>query len=289
MLAAMALGDSELSTLEVHDTRRGAVPNDWLTVASLAVLAYVAANVLHEGVGHGGACALVGGVPQLLTSANFECGTDGLPATASRLIAASGTIANLIGGAAAVIAYRRSDARGAAVRFFLWLFATINFFTAFGYFLFSGVGRIGDWADVMAAVHPQWVWRLPLAAGGFALYWLTAQRAFAALGRFIGGRPCDRFIVGKRMTVLSYVSGGVLYCLAGALNPSGPRLLLISAAAASLGGTSGLWWGTNFLRARAPDGIAGPPSGIARDARIVAAAAAVALVFVCLLGPGITL
>jgi len=275
--------------MDVHDQWREAVPNDWLTVASLAVLAYAAANVLHEGVGHGGACALVGGVPQLLTSANFECGTYGLTPTASRLIAASGTIANLIGGATAVIAYRRSGTHGQAVRFFLWLFATINFFTAFGYFLLSGVGRIGDWADVMAAVHPQWVWRLPLAAGGFALYWLAAQRAFAALGRFIGGRPSVRFIVGKRMAVLSYVSGGILYCLAGALNPGGPRLLLISAAAASVGGTSGLWWGTNFLRATGPEGIAGPPIGIARDARLVAAAVAAALVFVCLLGPGIRL
>ena len=289
MLAAMARGAAELSTMEVHDTRRGAASHDWPTVASLAVLAYAAANVLHEGLGHGGACLLVGGAPQLLTTANFECGTDGLLPAASRLIAASGTIANLIGGAAAVIAYRRSDARGPAVRFFLWLFATINGFTAFGYFLFSGVGGIGDWADVMAAVHPQWVWRPPLAAAGFALYWLAAQRAFAALGRFIGGRPSDRFIVGRRMAVLSYVSGGLLYCLAGALNPSGPRLLLISAAGASLGGTSGLWWGTNFLRATAPQGIAAGPIGIARDARLVAAAAAAALVFVCVLGPGITL
>jgi hypothetical protein len=281
--------DSELPTMELQDKPRDAVSNDWLTVASLAVLAYAAANVLHEGVGHGGACVLVGGAPQLLTSANFECGTAGLTPTAARWIAASGTIANLLGGAAAVIAYRRSGARGPAVRFFLWLFATINVFTAFGYFLFSGLGRIGDWADVLAPLHPPWAWRLPLAAGGFALYWLAAQRAFAALGRLIGGRPSDRFVLGRRMAVLSYVSGGVLYCLAGALNPNGPRLLLISAAAASLGGTSGLWWGTNFLRARAPEAIAASAIRIDRDARLVAAAVATAFVFVCLLGPGIRL
>jgi hypothetical protein len=275
--------------MEVRDTWRGAVVYDWLTVASLAVLAYALANVLHEGVGHGGACVLLGGAPQLLTSANFECGTDGLAPTASRLIAASGTLANLSGGAAAVIVYRRSGASGAALRLFLWLFATINLFTAFGYFLFSGVGRIGDWADVLAAVHPQWTWRLPLAAVGFLLYWITAQRAFAALGRFIGGRPSDRFTSAKRMTVLSYVSGGVLYCLAGALNPDGPRLLLISAAAASLGGTSGLWWGTSFLRARAPEELVATPIRIDRDARLVVAAGVAAFVFVWVLGPGIRL
>ena len=277
------------STTGVLDKRRRAVPSDWLTVASVAVLAYAAANLLHEGVGHGGACVLVGGAPELLTSVSFECGTDGLPPAAARLVAASGTVVNLIAGAVAVLAYRRSAARGPALRFFLWLFGTINFLTGFGYFLFSGIGRIGDWAEVMAPVHPEWVWRVALAAGGFALYWIATQRAFASLARFIGGRPSDRFTDGKRMALLSYASGAVLYCLAGALNPNGPRLLLISAAAASLGGTSGLWWGTNFLRGKAAEEIDDAPTRIARDGRLVAAAGAVAFVFVCLLGPGISL
>lgn len=279
--------DSGFSPTGVLDKRRRAVPSDWLTVASVAVLAYAAANVLHEGVGHGGACVLVGGAPQLLTSANFECGTDGLTPAAARAVAASGTIVNLIAGAVAVLAYRRSAARGPAFRFFLWLFGTINVLTGFGYFLFSGVGRIGDWADVMAPVHPEWVWRVVLAGGGFALYWIATQRAFVALARFIGGCPADRVKDGRHIALLSYASGAVLYCLAGALNPSGPRLLLISAAAASLGGTSGLWWGTNFLRGKVAAGIDGAPTRIVRDGRFVAAGAATGFVFVWLLGPGV--
>src|SRR5512140_2589538 len=95
-------------------------PSDWLTVASLAILAYAAANVLHEGVGYGGACLLVGGTPQLLTSVDFECGTDGLTPLAARLVAASGTVVNLIAGGLAVLAYRRAAARGPAVRYLLW-------------------------------------------------------------------------------------------------------------------------------------------------------------------------
>jgi hypothetical protein len=281
--------DPGFSTTGVLDKRRRAVPSDWLTVASLAVLAYAAANVLHEGVGHGGACVLVGGAPRLLTSASFECGTDGVAPAAARVVAASGTIVNLIAGAVAVFAYRHSGAHGPALRFFLWLFGTINFLTGFGYFLFSGVGRIGDWADVMAPLHPEWVWRVVLATGGFALYWIATQRAFVSLARFIGGRPSDRVTDGRRMALLSYASGAVLYCLAGALNPSGPRLLLISAAAASLGGTSGLWWGTHFLRGEVAEGIDDAPTRIARDGRLVAAGGAAAFVFVCLLGPGIRL
>ena len=263
--------------------------SDWITVASLAVLAYAATNVVHEGLGHGGACVLVGGVPQLLTSANFECNTDGLTLWAARVVAASGTIANLIAGALAVVTYRRSAARGPTLRFFLWLFGTINVLTGLGYFLFSGVGRIGDWADVMAPVHPEWVWRVALAGGGFVLYWIATQGAFVLLGRLIGGRPADRFTDGKHLALLSYATGAVLYGAAGALNPNGPRLLLISAAAASLGGTSGLWWGTNFLRRQTVGRIADAPIRIASDARIVAVGVTTAFLFVYLLGPGIRL
>ena len=277
------------STTGVLDKRRRGVPSDWLTVASLAILAYAAANVLHEGVGHGGACLLVGGTPQLLTSVDFECGTDGLTPLAARVVAASGTIVNLIAGALAVLAYRRAAAREPAVRYLLWLFGTINVLTGFGYLLFSGVGRIGDWADVMTPVHPEWVWRVVLAAGGFGLYWIATERAFASLALFVGGRASDRFADGRRIALLSYATGAILYGLAGALNPNGPRLLLISAAAASLGGTSGLWWGTNFLRRSAAEGADVAPTRITRDGRLVAAAVAAAFVFVCVLGPGIRL
>ncbi|HEX5473933.1 MAG TPA: hypothetical protein VFX12_04645 [Vicinamibacterales bacterium] len=278
---------SGFSTTGVLDKRRRAVPSDWLTVASLAILAYATANVLHEALGHGGACLMVGGTPRMLTSVSFDCDPATLSSAGGRVVAAAGTIVNLIVGGAAAIAYRRAVDRGSALRFFLWLFATINLLQGFGYFLFSGVGRIGDWAAVMAGVRPEWVWRVVLSVGGFALYWIATRRAFASLARFIGGRPSDRQPIGTRLALTSYFTGAVLYCVAGALNPAGPMLLLISAAAASLGGTSGLWWGTNFLRGEREEGPSESPARIPQDMRIVAAAGVAALVFVFLLGPGI--
>jgi len=271
----------------VLDRRRRAVPSDWLTVASLAVLAYASANVLHEGVGHGGACLLVGGAPQLLTSASFDCGTDSLVPSAGRVVAAAGTIANLAAGGSALLAYRHAGERGPAIRFFLWLFATVNLMTGFGYFCFSGIGGIGDWADVVAGVRPEWLWRVVLATGGFASYWILTGHAFALLSRFIGGRGADRSPIGRRLALISYASGAVLYCVAGAWNPNGPRLLLISAAA-SLGGTSGLWWGTNFLRGGRAASTESP-TRIPQDLRVVPAAGIAAIMFVFVLGPGIRL
>jgi hypothetical protein len=62
--------------------------NDSLTVAAIAVVVYALCSVLHEGLGHGGACLLVGGRPEVLSSMHFHCGTQGLPDGAPRLIAA---------------------------------------------------------------------------------------------------------------------------------------------------------------------------------------------------------
>jgi len=273
----------------VLDKPRRAVPSDLVTVASLAVLAYAAANVLHEALGHGGACLLAGGTPIRLTSVSFECSTAGLGPGASRLVAAGGSIVNLLVGVLAALTYDRATASSTGARFFLWLFATINLLQAFGYLMFSGLGRIGDWAVVMAPVEPAWAWRVGLSIAGFLLYWLTTKRAFDALGRFIGGRPSDRFLIGKRLALTSYAIGAALYLLSGMLNPGGVLLLAVSAAAASLGGTSGLAWGPQLMR-RHPSREGGDvPARILRNTTVVAAAGIVALVFIFVLGPGVSL
>ena len=277
------------SATGVVDKPRRALPSDLVTVASLAVLAYAAANVLHEGLGHGGACVLVGGTPRLLTSVSFECDVTAGASTASRIVAAAGTIVNLIAGGLAALAYARGRDGSPVTRFFLWLFATVNLLQAFGYFLFSGVGRIGDWAAVMAPIQPVWAWRIGLAVAGGALYWLATGRAFAALGRFIGGRASDRYPLGNRLALVSYFTGAALYLLSGMLNPGGLLLLAISAAAASLGGTSGLAWGPQLMKGASPGVETDAPVRIPRDARAIVAALVVALLFVFVLGPGIRL
>jgi len=65
------------------------------TVGALAVVAYCIGNVVHEGLGHGGACVLVGGTPQELNAIFFECSIEGLRPAARRWLAAGGSIANL--------------------------------------------------------------------------------------------------------------------------------------------------------------------------------------------------
>src|SRR5215468_4642168 len=146
------------------------------TVGAIAVVAYALSNVVHEGLGHGGACVAVGGHPRQLTAVFFDGDVEGLPASAGRWVAAGGSLANLAAAAVAWAALRVIPARWGRGRFFLWLVLAVNLLQAFGYLLFSGLGGIGDWAVVVRDLHPVVLWRALLTAIGAVLYFVVAPR-----------------------------------------------------------------------------------------------------------------
>jgi hypothetical protein len=106
------------------------------------------------------------------------------------------------------------------------------------------------------------------------------------LDPFLGRVPAERERRARILSLLPYLAGGGALVLAGIFNPLGWRLVMISAAAASFGGTSLLAWYPAIPRKPQP-GTSEPPLGIGRSTRWILAAAVVLLVFVCVLGPGI--
>jgi hypothetical protein len=258
---------------------------DLPTVVAIAVVAYALANIAHEGIGHGGTCLLAGGKPVALSSVSFECDEAALTEGGRRLVAAGGTLVNLLLGGLALVGLeaRRSGAHG---RWFLWLFATVNLFQGAGYFLFSGIGNIGDWAVVIMGLHPALAWRTGLALAGWLAYVGIARGAAGWLAPLIGGE--GRIGRARRLAVPSYLAGGLLYCVSGLFNPVGPRLLFVSSVAASFGGASGLLWFQEWLRGNripsSPDSIT-----LGRRRGWLVAGALTALVFIAVLGRGIRL
>ena len=130
-------------------------PCDLPTIALISLMVAAMADFIHEGLGHGGACLLVGGKPTLLTSMNFVWDESGFPRWALRVVAAGGTVANLLAGALAVATLRRPPST-AHRHYFLWLFAAVNLYVGTGYFLYSGASNIGDWANVIAGLPGHW-------------------------------------------------------------------------------------------------------------------------------------
>jgi len=254
---------------------------DLLTVAAIAVVAAVISNVIHEGLGHGGMCVATGGQPLALSTVHFECSVD------TRLVAAGGTLANIMFGALFWIAGRAVKQR-ASWRFFFWLLMTFNLFDAGGYFLFSGIGNFGDWAAVVAGWQPAWAWRVGLIALGVVTYFLWfVPFCLRELRPFLGRDVRVRVQRARRLTLVPYLTAGVLSCVAGALNPVGPLLILVSAAASSFGGHSGLAWMWTLLQGpRIPSSELQLPE-IERRRGWMVAAVILAVAFIAGLGPGV--
>lgn len=258
---------------------RGGSP-DTLTIIAIAIVATVVADVLHEGVGHGGACLLTGGHPLAFSTVHFDCDNSG------RLVAAGGTIVNFIAGLIFWFASRRAT-RSTRLRYFLWLSMTLNFFGAGGYFLFSGVGNIGDWADVIAGFQPAWVWRIGLTLLGAASYGLFMWIALLEMRPFLPPAGPERWKRARRLSLVSYFTDGILACIAGLFNPVGMILVAISAAAASFGGASGLYWMWNWLKGPRISGGSFEMPPLTRSRGWIVAASILAVVFIVVLGPGL--
>jgi len=107
------------------------------------------------------------------------------------------------------------------------------------------------------------------------------------VGCVLGREQGDRKTRARTLTLIPYVAGGVTYLLAGLLNPHGWQLVLVSAAAASLGGTSLLAWYPPLWAARPAGEQTSPALGISPSAAWWVVAALVLAVYVAVLGPGV--
>jgi hypothetical protein len=254
---------------------------DLWTVAAIAISVAVITDVIHEVLGHGGMCVATGGHPLALSTVHFECSTD------TRLVAAAGTLANLIFGVVSWGA-ARTVKRSAPWRYFFWLLMTFNLLDAGGYLLFSGIGNFGDWAVVVAGWHPLWAWRVGLVVLGTVTYFLLfVPLCLRELRPFLGRDAEIRVRRARHLTLAPYLTSGILSCTAGALNPVKPLLILLSAAAASFGGHSGLaWMWTLLYGPRIPSSELQVPE-IERNRGWMIGAGVLAIAFIAGLGPGV--
>lgn len=259
------------------------------TLVCIALLAYALANVAHEGLGHGGACLAFGGRAIALSAVYFECDPSGFEPNGEKWESAGGTLVNLLLGASAFLGLRLGRRSATPARYFLWLVMTVNLLQGAGYWLFSGLGNVGDWARVIDGWTPRWTWRVGLALAGGGAYWGTIQLSLRELLSFLG-RDGERIRRARTLCLVPYVAGGLLYVAAGLLNPVGWALVLISAAAASFGGTSALAWMSDLLRNQDQfPASADAPLRLARSAAWIGAGLLAAAFFVLVLGPTVRL
>ena len=260
--------------------------HDLLTIGAISVAAYVIANVLHEGVGHAGACIVTGCTPKVLTTAYFDGEMSQVGDVARRLIAAAGTLVNLAAGILFLAAARRSGRTRPHFGYFLWFSGAVNVLVATGYPLFSGVLGRGDWVTVTHGWGTPAAGRFVLAVTGVVLYGSALMACLPGLARLAAAGAPDFTVRAARLTWLPYVVGSTASTIGSFFNPLGIGLVLTSAAA-HFGGTSALAWMSNLLDTRAVPRFDGEPLALPRSWPWIAAAAAALVLHVAVLGPGL--
>ncbi|HEY0758818.1 MAG TPA: hypothetical protein VGD59_06140 [Acidisarcina sp.] len=239
MPAAMTPGSEPSSGVAGDTDERVSQRHSVATIVSMAVVASALATLLHEGLGHGVVAWLRGETPTMLTSNHLSS------LRSDRVVAAGGTVVNLIVGAAALLGSRAAGGR-ANLHYFLWILAALNLLPGAGYFLYSGMFGFGDWYDVIKDQPHEGALRVALVLFGAALYVLVVR--WLAVGvRPFAPTPSAYNVVGR----YAYYAAGVFSCAAGALDPLGLKLFFVSTVAAAFGGSSGMLWMDSLMPSRA--------------------------------------
>jgi len=254
--------------------------DDKLTICAISIVAGILTNVLHEGVGHGLTALLTGANTGVLTTVAWSSAFD------SRLVEAGGTLANLAAGLVFWLALRSAKHASLPTRYFLLITCAFNLFTGTGYFFFSGVTNFGDWAAVISGLHLHWLWRALLVVVGACSYFAAVLVVGIGFVRYVG---IPRHQQGRlrKFTILPYLSAILLASVAGLLNPLGIQLLWQSALPATAGGQSGLLWLQYYISRQTEPNRS--PGQLARSYVWIGVAAVLGIVYVVVLGRGITL
>jgi hypothetical protein len=278
MDSIVANSQAKAAAAESSFAKDGLAKDDLWTLAAFGVLAYMISNVLHEGLGHGGVALLSGAHRITVTSTYMDAGFD------TRWILAAGTLVNLVFGVLGLFVLRSMRGAGIPMRLFVWTLTAFNLLLGTGYFLFSGIGGIGDWAEWMKGLSPMWAWRVGCALLGLVSYGLSAWLLARELASIAGTNQARL----RRMTWTIYFAGGLTACAAGVWNPMGWRLVLISAAASSFGGASALMWIPSIAPRCDQDAVA-VTNVMSRQLGLCIATAVLLAAYVWFLGRGVRL
>jgi hypothetical protein len=253
--------------------------DDKLTLIAISALACILQDVLHEGLGHGVTAWLSGA--HRLTMSTVALQSD----IGTRWISANGTLVNLLFAAIFWILLLRPRRYKPATRYFLVLAMAGNLFTGTGYFLFSGVSNFGDWAAVIRGLEPHWMWQLGLVALGAISYYASMLVVAAKLKSFRGNSETP-----GRLRVLCwtpYLADGILAGIGGLFNPMGLFYVIASALPSTLGANAALMSLPWMIR-ESVSREEGQVESIERSATWIAIGAAASLLFIFVLGRGIT-
>lgn len=260
------------------------------TLVAAGVLVVVAARLLHEIIGHGLPCLLGGGEWRGFSSSWTVCADEGMSSGTRLVQLAGGTLVQLVAGIGALAWLAlRPPGRGLTYAA-LWQFAAVNLFLATGPLMIDPITGAHEWRDVLRVhlTHPAWRWGATalgvlLTVGGYILLLRLLEPLLAT-------EPTRRRAIVRALAWGPFLVGvGLVLSLASWRNVLGMEAAY-DAIMTAFGATSFLFWIPFSTSATAPST---PPrrtcTPIARSAPLVGTAAAIAVLTIWLLGPGVPL
>jgi hypothetical protein len=197
-----------------------------LTLAAIGALACIAADMVHEAVGHGTASWLMADPILSISTVALQ------NADASRFVSAAGTTANLLVGVLSLLVLHPVRRLTPSV-YFLWVFGAFNLFNV-GYLVASAFMNSGDWAAVISGLSPLWLWRCVLGLVGICFYTLCVRWVASVAIAFVNYRQVA-IADNRRLVWPAYLSAGAVLTIASIFNPISPSLVLGSGIGASFG------------------------------------------------------
>ncbi len=255
---------------------------DLITLLAVGVLVYAIKNFLHEAVGHGGVCVLVGGDPVALSSAWWDATYEGVSPWGRRMVKAGGTLVNVAVGVLLMplwFSAKKKLPQRPWLAFFLWLLIVVNLLSGGGYAMVDPLGGFGDWAAFLKGLQPQQPIRFSIVAAGAAVSLIGVRFGAKEIRVFMGN---DR----KRMWMLCvgpYLAGSAVLLISAIFNPYGPEFI-ITTALANLAGTI---WLVCFLPFLVKGEVEVEAVELPRAPVWIGAGGLAAIVVIAVLGPAI--
>ena len=229
---------------------------DRLTVIAIAIVAYAAANITHEIIGHCG-MALIMGTPCTVVS-SFYNPLDVFPPTWKyNIIVVAGSTANFALGLICLAALRRGhrlQLRGGrsgmappTVRYFLWLLMAVNLFLPSSYIAGAPIIKFGDSYLLIYQLSGQVFWRPAVALAGATALWFSFRVCRFELARLIGGKDLETRAIAWRLVIPAYLSGGILWVASALFSRLDWRISQFEAAGGTFGCTIWLLFLPLFL------------------------------------------
>lgn len=268
-----------LAVLQIDGMSVSTAKDDRLTMIAISALACIIQDVLHEGLGHGVTAWLSGAHRVTMSTVALETDID------TRWISANGTVVNLLFALIFWLALSGPRRYNPATRYLLVLAMAGNLFTGTGYFLFSGVFNFGDWAAVIRGLEPHWMWQVGLVLVGLASYYASMRVVVAKMRPFQSKGDSSRRLRGLCWT--PYFTDGILAGVAGLFNPLGLFYVIASALPSTLGANAGMLSLPSMMRGGS-SGEEGQGEPIRRNTAWIATSAVASLLFILVLGRGIT-